>query len=173
MPFIHRLTLIVATLFLLALTIACGSGTGTATTQPAAQPASTAQPTTEGKVGDRIEVNGIALTVIKVDKTDSLNPVQKAKDGNTFVVVEVLLENTGAASSPYNPLYFSVKDSDGYQATPTISGSDTSLKTGELAKGDKARGTVAFEVKQTATGLELTYKPLTLSNVSPMMITLN
>jgi hypothetical protein len=177
-----RPVIIVVTFFLLALTLACGSGTGTATTQPAAttaaqaaattQPAPTAQPATEGNVGDRIEANGIALTVTKVDKADSLGQFQKAKDGDTFVVAEVVIENVSQDKAPYNPLYFKVKDGDGYEYNATISTADNSLKSGELAKGDKARGTVAVEVKKDSKDLVLAYQPIVIGSSAPIKVKL-
>lgn len=143
---------------LMLFVLACGgtarSGTGVT---PAAAPAAAI-----GKVGERVEMNGIALTVVKTENKTELGQFSKAKAGNTFVVAEVLIENVSVDKVPYNPLYFKVKDGDGFEYTPEITGIDRALRSGDLAKGDKARGTVAFEVKETAKGLVLSYKPLVL-----------
>lgn len=107
-------------------------------------------------------MNGIALTVVKTEKKDELSQFQKAKAGNTYIVAEVLIENVSVDKAPYNPLYFKVKDGDGFEYNPEIVGGDQALKSGELPKGDKARGNVAFEVKKDAKGLVLSYKPIVL-----------
>ena len=95
------------------------------------------------------------------DKIARADPcASQAKAGNVFLVAEVLIENSGSAKAPYNPLYFTVKDGDGFEYNAALVAGDNSLKSGELAQGEKARGVVAFEVKQAATGLVLSYKPL-------------
>lgn len=128
---------------------------------PTAAPAPTAPPSIAA-VGDRVEVNGTALTVVKVDQVKEVGSFQKAKDGNVFVLAEVLIENVAENEIPYNPLYFKVKDADGFEYNAGISMADQSLKSGKLMKGDKARGSVLFEVKEGAVGLVLQYKPLIL-----------
>lgn len=163
------------------LVLACGSGsgtTGTSITPGAAAPgaAATAAPAPAaavGKIGDRVETNGIALTLAKVERKAELGQFMKAKDGNTYVVAEVLIENVSADKSPYNPLYFTIKDGDGFEYNAGIDTSDTGLKSGELAKGEKARGTVAIEVKEAAKGLVLQYKPLVFGNVEPIRFSLD
>ena len=172
--------------FLALLVLACGStpsgssggtasgGAAAATSAPAsAAPATaTSAATGPGTIGDRIEANGMALTVVKMERADTLGQFLKAKDGNTFVVAEVLIENVSQDKIPYNLLYFKVKDSDGFEYTPAI-GVDQPLNSGELTKGDKARGNVAFEVKKDAKGLVLTYKPITLGNETPIQVALS
>ena len=134
--------------------LACGS-----TPTPAAN-APTAAPTRAGAIGERIEQNGVALTVIKMEQKAEIDQFQKATTGNVFLVAEVLIENSGVAKAPYNPLYFTVKDGDGFEYNAALTAGEGALKSGELVRGDKARGVVAFEVKQTAKTLILSYKPL-------------
>ena len=134
--------------------LACGS-----TPTPAAN-APTAAPTRVGAIGERVEQNGVALTVIKMEQKAEIDQFQKATTGNVFLVAEVLIENSGVAKAPYNPLYFTVKDGDGFEYNAALVAGDSSLKSGELAQGEKARGVVAFEVKQDAKGIVLSYKPL-------------
>lgn len=167
----------IAIIALTALTLACGGGgssSGNATplasggsTQATAVPAANAV----GKVGERVEQGGIVLTVTKVEKTDKLSDFQKAKDGSTFVVAEVLIENAGQDNAPYNPLYFKVKDSEGFEANASL-GVNSALASGELAKGEKARGMVAFEVKQAAKGLVLEYRPLVIGSDTTIKVAL-
>jgi|SRR6185436_17385356 len=186
----------IAAIVLGLFVIACGgSSTGgatviPATSAPAAQATSggsAAQPTsapaaaptevmvaapTVAKVGDRTELNGTALTVMKVSRAAELSKFQKAKDGNEFVIAEVVIENVDKDKAPYNPLYFKVKDSDGFEYNADFTAGDQSLKSGELAKGEKARGNIAFEVKKDAKGLVLEYRPLVIGGDDAIKVAL-
>lgn len=146
------------------------SAPGQPTSAPAAEP--TAAPATVAKVGDRVELNGTALTVVKVDRAAELGQFSKAKDGNEFVVAEVIIENVNADKVPYNPLYFKVKDAEGFEINAELLGSDRSLKSGELTKGEKTRGTVAFEVKKGTQGLVLEYKPIVFGSSDAIKVSL-
>ncbi len=191
----RRLLSVVFSVLLFLFAIACGggapgSGTVTATAvpsaagsiQPTSAPAAPAAPeataapekapATIGKVGDRVEANGMALTVMKVSKVDKISDFQKAKAGNTFVVAEVVIENVSAEKAPYNPLYFKVKDADGFEYNAGISSGEQALQSGNLAKGEKVRGNVAFEVKKETKGLVLEYKPIVFGNVEPIKVAL-
>lgn len=140
--------------------------------EPTQAPEPTAAPPSAAKVGDKVEANGIALTVMNVSKAEAIGSFQKAEAGNTYVIVEVLIENISAEKAPYNPLYFKIKDSDGFEYNATINTGDRSLKSGDLAIGEKARGNVAVEVKQAATGLVLEYKPIIFGRIDPIRVVL-
>lgn len=86
----------------------------------------------------------------------------KAKPGRTYVVIDVQIESPGRDKSPYNPLYFKVRDGDGYEYTGSLIGADNGLKSGELAQGERVRGTVSFDVPSEAKGLVVSYQPLVL-----------
>lgn len=113
-------------------------------------------------IGTRIESGGIALTVAQAYLTDSFDTFLKPEDGFTFLVVEVIIENVDRDEAPYNPLYFAVKDSQGFEYTTAFSAPEPTLKSGEAAKGELARGFVAFEVQEGATGLVVSYEPLVI-----------
>lgn len=177
---------------ILALVLACGSGSGSATitsptavgaaptsaapTSAAAAPAipeATAVPVvTVGKIGDRVELDGVALTVVKVEKADQIGDFLKADAGNTYLIAEIIIENVSVDKAPYNPLYFKVKDGDGFEYNAGISTDKQALKSGDLAKGDKARGTVAFQVKKDATGFVLAFKPIVFGGGDPIRVAL-
>lgn len=125
--------------------------------KPQATPVATAP---VAKVGDRVESGGIALTVNGATRTDSASQFQKAKPGRIYVVADVTVESVTREKAPYNPLYFKVKDADGYEYTASLISGDQGLKTGELNPGEKARGTVAFDVPGEAKGLVLSYQPI-------------
>lgn len=113
-------------------------------------------------LGQRVESAGIALTVAAVKKVPQLSQFQRAKEGRVFVLADVILENANRDKEPYNPLYFKLKDADGFEYSATFSTGDQSLRSGELAMADKARGFVAFDTPTTARGLQLSYQPLAL-----------
>lgn len=155
-------------------TTGIASGVKTETPRPTSIPGPTETPAptepppptprTTGIVGERFELAGLALTVLSVERKDQIGQYSKAKDGSTYVIAEVVIENTGYDSTPYNLLYFEVKDSDGFEYNAAVVlGTDTPMiQSGDLTLGDKARGIVVFEVKKEATGLVLKYEPLVI-----------
>lgn len=152
---------------LLASTLACGSSgppvatiTSPGTDIPSASGTSAAVPI--GAVGDRVENGGIALTVNNVTFDDEIDNFLSAASGNIYLVLDVTIENTDDDEGTYNLLYFKVKDADGYEYSASISAPEPNLSAGDLVAGDKVRGNVAFEVKEDATGIILTYEPLVL-----------
>jgi|SRR6187549_755854 len=149
-----------------------GGGAAQPTSAPADVPTVAAPAPVVAKVGDKTELNGIALTVTKVSRAAELSQFQKAKDGNEFVIAEVVIENVDTDKAPYNPLYFKVKDSDGFEYNADFTAGEQSLKSGELAKGEKARGNVAFEVKKDAKGLVMEYKPLVIGSSDAIKVAL-
>lgn len=116
------------------------------------------EPTAPPTVGSRVEAGDQALTVVGVSRAAKLGQFFTAEAGKEYVIVDVLIDAMGDKAA-YNLLYFKVKDADGREYTPAI-GADDGLNSGELPKGDKVRGNVAFQVPAGATGLVLSYKPL-------------
>lgn len=149
------------------------ANTASTSTVQAAEPTSPPSPTdtplppaTEassiGALGERIEKGGIALTVLNASKTNDVGFLEP-KSGNTYLVIEVLIENVSRDDeTPYNMMYFSVKDESGYEYQTAMSSPDPSLSSGTLIKGDKVRGFVAFEVLNTSTQYVVTYNPLVI-----------
>ncbi len=126
-----------------------------------------------GSVGERREAGGIALTVMEVSRMGSINDFTQAAAGNEFVVLDVLLETTDRDEAPYNPFYFKLKDADGFEYASSFVAPDPSLKSGNLARGDKVRGNVAFEVKEGASGLVVSYEPVViLGGYEPIRVAL-
>lgn len=128
----------------------------------AAQPTAAPKPLAVAKVGDRVESGGIALIVNGVRRAQESGQFMKAKPGRTFIIVDVGLETTGREKAPYNPFYFKVKDADGFEYDGTVFGAENALKSGELAQGEKVRGTVSFDVPSEAKGLVLAYQPIVI-----------
>lgn len=150
---------------------AATEGAAEATSPPSAAATATPAPAWEmAKVGDRVEVSGVALTVASMKSLTVISQFIKPQtEGDVFVVADVLLENTGADKTPYNFFYFKVKDADDFVYNVTV-GPEPSLKSGDLAAGDKVRGNVAFEVKATSKGLVLTYEPIIVGNTITLSV---
>ena len=148
--------------------------TATSVAATATPPAPTEVPAAgAGKVGQPQTAGGISLTVNKVSTTSSINDFLKPKAGNFYLVVDVTIQNLDRDSAPYNPLYFKVKDADGFEYNMSVVAPDPGLKSGALAKGDKVRGNVAFEVPKTANGFVLSYEPLVvLGGYTPIQVNL-
>lgn len=166
--------------------VSASDSTVTGTPKPANTPSPTAKPEptqipsptpkTVGSIGERIEKEGIALTVVSIEKTDQVSRYNTAKDGNTLVVTEVIIENTGRDSAPYNLLYFELKDGEGfeYDAEIVVNTDTPTIDSGDLVQGDKVRGIVVFEVKKEATGLVLAYEPIVIAGgYEPIRIALD
>jgi hypothetical protein len=113
------------------------------------------------QIGERVEAGGIALTINSANTMASFD-FMTAAEGKTYLVVDALIENISRDTAPYNPLYFSLKDAEGYQHNSAILAPDPSLKSGELPAGDRVRGNIAFEIPIDAAGLVLTYEPLVI-----------
>lgn len=111
-------------------------------------------------VRERTEAGGVALTVEKVDRRAKLGRYEKARPGHEFLVAEVVIETTSRDQAPYNVHYFSVKDANGFVHGPSATFAlPEHLPSGTLARGEKVRGAVAFDVEQGAKGLVLRYQP--------------
>jgi hypothetical protein len=149
------------------------SGTAGRAPEATAPPAESSGTSGAAQVGERHESGGIALTVTEVSKTKVVNDFLKPKEGNTYLAIGVILENVTRDKTPYNPLYFKVKDAEGFEYTASFVAPDPALKSGDLAKGEKVRGNVAFEVSETAKGFVVSYEPLViLGGYEPIKIDL-
>jgi hypothetical protein len=141
------------------------------TTATAATSVATQTPTPEVKtvkvaeVGETLGNDHLKITLNSVGFMETIPNdneflVQKAKDGNTFAVVDVTIENVDKdATSISSLLQFKTKDADGYNyemATMATISLDQQVD-GKLQPGEKVRGKVAFEVPKTANGLQLVF----------------
>ncbi|MBX6770851.1 MAG: DUF4352 domain-containing protein [Chloroflexi bacterium] len=141
------------------------------TDTPRPQPTDTPA-TTVGKIGQKVTASGISLTVNSIQRVDKMTmsgfTLTPDQPGFGYVIVDVTIENTSRDQASYNPLYFHIKDSDGYEYNVTSSLDPKALKTGRIARGEKARGTVALAVPKNAHGLVLEYRPLDISLDAPI-----
>lgn len=143
---------------------ACGSSTTTPKVTPATGSSTKASATdapasTTYKVGDRVEISGAAVTIAKVSDYAGDDFV-KPKEGNVYILVEVLVENVSQDKLTYLITDFKLKDADGYEYTNSLFAPDPKFSSGSLAKGEKVRGNVLFEVPATVKGLVMSYNPM-------------
>ena len=120
------------------------------------------------------EGGGVALTVNKVFTVNTIDDIWTPSPGHTFLVVDVTIQNLTRDECPYNPLYFTVRDSQGYEYDVSLVAPSPSLNAGTLYKGEKVRGNIAFEVPVKARGLVITYEPVViLGGYEPLRIPLS
>lgn len=138
--------------------------------EPTATAAPTDTPAMAG-VGDRVESGGIALTVLDARRETEVSEFMTPAEGNVYLVIEALIENVSRDEAPYNLLYFSAKDSDGFQYQPSFVGASPAIQSGTLTQGDRVRGFVTFEVSEGATGVVVTYEPqVILGGFEPLRV---
>jgi hypothetical protein len=130
-------------------------------TTAAATSAATATSAARAKTGERVAVQGMAVTVNEVRDPAPPTVVSKPKDGNRFVAIDLTIENTDTKPASYNALYATVKDSEGRQYDTTFTDvADPVLSAGNNSPGDKIRGWVVFEVPVNAKLATFKYEPL-------------
>ena len=124
----------------------------------------TAQPqATLGKVGDTVTQGGYSITLANVETATQYGYAQ-ANAGNKFVAIEIVIVSGAASGVSANPLYASLKDSQGYAYNTTLMGKDPMLQSqNDMPIGEIMRGWITFEVPQTATGLVFSYEPLSFT----------
>ena len=119
---------------------------------------------TRGKLGQRVESAGLALTVLGVTNEPRYKEVTAPPPTQKFVGVEVVMENNTDAPHAYYSTSFRIKDDkDRAYGTGGLGVWDPPLEYGTIVTGEKVRGHLAFVVPKEATGLTLAYPP----NVAP------
>lgn len=104
----------------------------------------------------------MAVTVMQVSVDNQLNSIISADEGKTFLLVEVVVENVNRDEGVYNPMYFGLKDGDGFEYRAEVFGTEKGLSSGELSAGERARGIVAFEIDATAEKFTLSFDPIVI-----------
>lgn len=143
-----------------------------ATDVPASEPTAAV---TIGRMGETIAQGGYRLTVTKVEEAQAFGDFARAEAGKKLVAVEMLIESGADEGVDINPMFYAkVKDADGYEYSASLAGKEPTLKAqNNLPKGEKVRGWVTFEVPETASGLVLSYKPMTLGDAINLRVSLD
>ena len=149
------------------------SRAGTLPTRTATAPTPTQEPTPVAAVSTSTPIptaSTATLTVHNQRTETALGSIGKPEAGRHFLVVEVEIVNEDREEFPYNPQYFTLKDSQGFEhsGSATLLLSDRPILTGNLAPGQKVRGFVAFEVPTDAEGFVLSFQPLVTGSFPPL-----
>jgi hypothetical protein len=134
------------------------TGTTTATATATAAPA----PAKVFNVGDTATSLDYKITVSQVEECKPKYYFSKPKKGNIWLGVEVTVESTTDKNFFANTGQVKVIDGDGVAHNPTYQTTkncDPKFNGTQLAKGEKAKGWVLFELPSTANGLKLSYNP--------------
>lgn len=152
------------------------STSGTSTSQSSSGSTKTSKPQTKDfyKVGEPATVNGVTLTVTKVEKSNG-SEFDKPKDGMEFVVVTVQIKNGSSSKVSYNPFYFKVQNSKGQITDETFStdNTNTELQSGDLAPNGSVEGSIVFEEPVNDSALVLQYQDNVWSNNTKLQFKLN
>ena len=126
--------------------------------KPAAPAATEGPAITRGKVGQRVESAGLAITVLAVSNEPRFKEVTAPPATQKFVNVEVLLENHTGKGHGYFSTTFKIKDGqERVYGSGGLGVHEPPLEYGTIVAGEKVRGNVCFVVPKEATGLTLTY----------------
>jgi hypothetical protein len=114
----------------------------------------------KGNLGDRIEQDGMALTVLSVDRSTQFGDAQTAKRNYDYLIVSALLEATRSSGVPYTSRCFRVKDDDGYTYYPYHTIPAKEWQNNQHVVGNTAQMTMVFEVPQEMNIPFIFYEPL-------------
>jgi hypothetical protein len=114
-------------------------------------------------IGSRVTAEGAGLTVLSATPTSLVGKL-KAAEGNTFLDLEVIIENASTAEMDYTPLYFRLHDPSGAVYQPENSAVWPALQSGTLRPGEWVRGHLAFAIPADRNGLRLSYSPQVAPN---------
>ncbi len=132
-------------------------------TEPTSEP--TAEATeppaqTTFAVGDIIAMGDISMVVLGWSQPTG-DEFTQPEEGNRFVLVDVLFANTGdTADSLSSLLQMQLKDSTSMVYNPDLMATvaaDVSSPEGEIAPGERLRGSVGFQTPQGVTGLQFVF----------------
>jgi hypothetical protein len=109
-------------------------------------------PSQVAPIGQPVTASAARVTVNAARRAAQAGRSLAPRDGRTYIIADVSLENIGQDLLHYNPLGFVAKDADGYEYRAAL-GADGQINAGDLPRGERVRGMVAFEVPSTARGL--------------------
>jgi hypothetical protein len=133
--------------------------TGASVSAPSAAEIKPPPKTAIGQVGAAVILTGVTVTVVTADlHARPSNTYITPKPGSRYVAVQILYENSGVDPYDYNPFDWKLTDSSGFSYDTTYSGIGPELHSGTVARGEKARGYITYEVPTSATGLTLKLK---------------
>jgi hypothetical protein len=154
--------ILVGIIFILA---GCGSTASTAPTKVSADTRSSSAKTevkqTTFQIGDTFKLGDLQYKVNNVRTTTGSNEFMKPKDGNTFLLIDMTIENQGnQEASISSMLSFKLVDKDGRSQDLGL-GAMTEAKgklDGAITPGRKMTGELGYEILLAAQEFELEIK---------------
>ncbi|MCH8821517.1 DUF4352 domain-containing protein [Patescibacteria group bacterium] len=110
-------------------------------------------------VKESTELEGMKVTVTKVERKVRLGEFEEAESGKEFVIVTIALENVSNETVPYNEFDFRIQTASGQVLDGAFTIAEGNLDSGDLIAGGKHSGTVTFEVTKEEGHQYLIYKP--------------
>jgi hypothetical protein len=125
------------------------------------------------KLGTKVQV-GTEQFITAAKTAEYKDKYLKPAKGSKYLAVLVTVEGISSEGSSYNPLYFTVRDAEGYEYNVSLIGKEPMLgASNDLAAGKTVKGWVTFEVPKTAEGLTLVYSPVMGLVADPVEIALS
>lgn len=122
-----------------------------------------------GKLGQRLEYKGFAMTVTAVEFGDDFDGARKARAGYTLATVEILVENPGGrAGAHWDPEHARLIERSNGDANQHRTQGRTPVLGARLdiPQGELLRGWLTFEVPDRARALTFVYEtPRAFDNV--------
>jgi hypothetical protein len=104
------------------------------------------------KVGATVDTAGYTLSVVAFEPIAKPSIIYAAKPGYKLVAVEIVVGNNKDDKMSVNPLYAHLVDTRGFLWAVKLGGRDgKQMDSGDIGKGEKVRGWVAFEIPTDAT----------------------
>lgn len=151
-----RSALALSALALSALAVAASGETSKATSTST----SVGKNTSTFKVGESVKLGDWAVTVNSVENPfTSSSSFDTPAEGKKYVAVDVSVQNNSTKPEIVSSLAcFSLQDSTGQSYTQALVAGAPSAPNGEVAPGETVRGTIVYEVPESATGLKEKFK---------------
>jgi hypothetical protein len=114
-----------------------------------------------GRVGERVESAGIAITVVQVvnEPDPEVASILDLRDDQKYLAMEVILENNSGDSIFYTSATFKLRDKDDFEYSQVpLSYRFPELDFGTLANREKVRGYVDYVLPKDTAGLRLIYQ---------------
>lgn len=154
--------LLLAAMMLLAL-VACGDSENSNSSQPVEKSSETSSETEETvpetyTVGDTATTKSYKLTVEGLNVVESDNQFVQPDDGNQFIEVLLMLENTSESEMHISMLNFDAYV-DGFSISQDVTVASVSTRDnmgGTVGSGKKLSGSLCYEVPENWEELEVT-----------------
>ncbi len=111
-----------------------------------------------GKVGQKLEYQGYAITIVAAEFAEDFPGARKAREGYTLAALDVIIASDRAKDVTFRPKYATLVGADGEEHAARASGRDPALEEVEdLPKGQTRRGWLTYEVPKNARKFQFRY----------------